>query len=180
MGSHARRLAVGLMIVVSGAAAPRPDDDGLSMTDAVACKAIRGFEDYDVLPDAELPKEAKLQVYYQPLHYKVERTKDGFRVHLAQSGRIRRRGEKAVLWKKDDLLDFEMKTERPPGWLCLRNSIAIQGLKPGDYDLDIILRDKLKPGAEATQVLKFRVIPSPPPPPEDEPKAPGESGKREP
>ena len=168
MAPHARCLALGLLLALAAAPSSRPDDDDLSMTDAVACRTIRGFEDYDPLPDAELPKEAKLQVYYRPLHYKVERTKGGYRVHLVQDGRIRRRGEKAVLWKKDNVVDYEVKTELPPGPLYLTNSVAIQGLKPGEYDLDIILRDKLSQGREATQVLKFRVIPSPPPP-DDEP-----------
>jgi hypothetical protein len=58
-------------------------------------------------------------------------------------------------------LKFEAKTDFAPGPLYLRNTISLKGLKPGLYDLEIILRDELMPGSPAIQTVKFEVIPSP-------------------
>jgi hypothetical protein len=139
----------------------------LRMTPAVACRAIDGFEQYEILPGAALTAEEKLLVYYRPLDYTTVQKDDFFKAHLTQDGQVRRRGEKTVLLRKKSLLDYEPKSRNPLGPIYLRNSFSLKGLTPGEYEYDIILRDENEPGPPAIQSLKFRVVA--PVPPELEP-----------
>ncbi len=130
------------------------------MTPAVVCETIEGYEDYRPLPGASLTSDEKLLVYYRPLGYRVEQEGPSYRLRLTQDGQIRRRGEKAVLQKKAKLLDYEVKAKAPPGPIYLRNMISLKGLKPGEYDFDIILHDEVGAGPPAVQTVPFRVVPA--------------------
>lgn len=130
----------------------------LAMTPPVACRSIEGFEDFEPLPGAALTADEKLLVYYHPLNYRVLTTGKAHHIHLVQAGQIRRRGEKAVLLRKENLLDFELKVDFPPNPIYLKNIVSLKGLKPGDYDYDVILRDKHAPTQVAKQTLQFRVV----------------------
>jgi hypothetical protein len=132
----------------------------LKMTKAVACLSIDGYEQYEVLPKASLTSDEKLLVYYRPLNYKVTNQGAEYLVHFTQDGQIRRAGEKTVLRRKKNLLDYEAKTRETPGPVFLRNSVSLKGLPPGEYEFDIILRDEISHGPAVTQSLKFRVIPA--------------------
>jgi hypothetical protein len=130
------------------------------MTPAVACTSIAGYEDYERLPGAALTSDEKLLVYYRPLHYLVAREGATNHIHLVQDGQIRRRGEKKVLMSKKALLDYDWKSQDPPLTVYLRNTVALKGLKPGDYEYDILLTDRLASGAPmARQSLPFKVVP---------------------
>jgi hypothetical protein len=130
------------------------------MTKAVLCRSIDGFEQYEVLPGAAQTADEKLLVYYRPLDYKVVQKDDLFTAHLTQDGQIRRQGEKAVLLRKKMILDYQPKSPEPLGPIFLRNSFSLKGLRPGDYEYEIILRDENQPGPPAIQTLKFRVVPA--------------------
>jgi hypothetical protein len=132
----------------------------LRMSEAVVCRSIEGYEDYEPLPDAALTSDEKLLVYYRPFGYKSTFVKDSYQAHFTQDFQIRRRGGKAVLFQKLKMLDYTAKSPRPPERIYFRNTISLKGLKPGDYDLVIILHDEIDKGAAATQVVKFRVIPA--------------------
>lgn len=143
------------------ASASKVEDEAaerLTLTQPVACRSIEGFESFEPLPEATLTADEKLLVYYHPLNYRVVQTGKTHHIHLAQAGQIRRRGEKAVLLRKENLLDFEVKVDYPPNPVYLKNTISLKGLKPGDYDYDVILRDKQAPTQMAKQTLQFRVI----------------------
>jgi hypothetical protein len=140
-----------------------PDDGTFGLSAPVACKEVRGFEDYEPLPDAALTADEKLLVYLRPRHYKVTREGSKYVAHLTQDGRIRRRGEKAVLWSKKNLLDYKAETDTPPGPIYLRNTVALKGLKPGEYDFEITLYDKIGQSAPAVRTLPFRVVAAPAP-----------------
>src|SRR5262249_27375089 len=135
--------------------------DSLSMTPAIPCRTIAGFEDYEALDDPALTKDEKLLIYYHPIRYKYEKLKDGYHMHLTQDFRIRRRGEKAVLQTKDNMVKYEVRTKRPPANVYIQNYISLKALSPGEYDLDIILHDRVGKGRDALQTVKFRVKPSP-------------------
>ncbi len=139
------------------------DDGSFAVTKPIACKEIHGYEDYVVLPRAALTSDEKLMVYFMPRHYKSDRVGDKFSVHFTQDGRIRRRGEKAVLWSKNKLLEYEATTDRPPSQIFFRNTLGIKSLKPGEYDFDIILRDEVGKSEPAIRTLPFTVIAAPPP-----------------
>jgi hypothetical protein len=139
------------------------DDGSFGMTEPVACKEIRDFEDYVPLKEAVMTADEKLLVYYMPRHYKTSRVGENFQAHLVQDGRIRRRGEKTVLWSKARITDYKVRTEHPPRQIYIRNTISLKNLKPGDYEFDIILRDEVGQSAPATRSLPFKVIPSPSP-----------------
>jgi hypothetical protein len=160
-------LALGTTLVRAGTSQgdsdSNPDSDsdsGLGMSPAVVCRSIDGFENYEPLPGGALTSDDKLLVYYRPLNYRVERKGATLHIHLVQDGQIRRRGEKAVLMAKQKLLDIDYKSKEPEGPVYLRNTVALKGLPPGDYDFDIILYDVLAPGTPtARQTLEFKVVP---------------------
>lgn len=155
-------LAIGVLALAAWGG--EGDDDGsFGLTAPVACREINGYEDYVVLPGAALTADEKLLVYYRPVHYKSARVDGKYEVHLTQDGRVRRRGSKAVLWSKPRLLDYKVRTDTPPQLIYLRNTIALKGLKPGEYELDVVLRDEVGQSAPAVRSLPFRVVPSPDP-----------------
>ncbi len=132
--------------------------NGLPVTAPVACRSIEGFDDYEPLPEAALTADEKLLVYYHPLNYRVIANGDSHHIHLTQAGQIRRRGQKAVLLRKENLLDYEVKLDRPPNPIYLKNIVSLKGLKPGEYDYDVLLRDKHGSTEIAKQTLQFRVV----------------------
>jgi hypothetical protein len=138
---------------------PKEDDSALKMTKAVACRSIDGYEKYEPLPGGELTAEEKLQIYYRPLHYKAVQRGNDFVTHFTQDGQIRRKGEKVVLRRKKNILDYEGKNPQPPDWIYLRNSVPLKGLAPGEYEYDIILRDENNPGPSVTQSVDFKIVP---------------------
>jgi hypothetical protein len=162
-------LAIGFVWNMTGAKPQEPSKDKppkLAMSKAVACKKVESYEKFEPLPDASLTSEDKLQVYYRPLEYKVdpvEKPKPGYRyrARFSQDARIRKKGEKAILMKKDKILEFDPAFEDPSERLYMVNNLGLKGLPPGDYEVDIILRDELTPGSLATQTLGFTIIPTP-------------------
>jgi hypothetical protein len=145
-----------------------PEGDPLGMTRAVACLSIDGYERYEPLPNAELTSEEKLLVYYRPLHYRIDREGSTYHAHLTQDGEIHRRGEKAALQRKANMVDFEVKEKSSPDFLFIRNTVSLKGLKEGDYDFVIILRDTLGQKPPAQQAMPFRIVPVKLPKPEGE------------
>lgn len=171
--SHAFFLACGLACLAPSAVAQEtakspPSRGGaersrkrgdLRINGAVVCRSIEGYEDYEVLPDSALTSEEKLQIYYRPLGYKTEHRGDDYLVHMTQDGQIRRKGEKAVLRRKKNILDYEAKSRQPIDHIFMKNSVPLKGLPPGEYEYDIILRDVLAPGTSEVRSLRFQVIP---------------------
>ena len=131
---------------------------GLSIAGAVACRTIDGYEQYKLLRGPQLTSEEKLLVYYRPLNYKVVSRGDEYIAHFTQDGQIRRKGEKEVLLRKKDMMDYEAKNTMPPDQVFIKNSFSLKGLPPGEYEYDIILRDENDPGSTVTQSVKFRVV----------------------
>lgn len=137
------------------------DATGFGMSPAVACTRVDGLEKYTPLPGASLTAEDKLKVYFRPLHFKVEPVKGQYRARFTEDGRVRRKGEKAVLSREDKLLEYETRFDSPDYQIYLVNNIGLKNLPPGDYEFDIILHDALDEGSTATQTLPFTVIPTP-------------------
>jgi hypothetical protein len=131
---------------------------GLSIAGAVACRTIDGYEQYKLLRGPQLTSEEKLLVYYRPLNFKVISRGDEYIAHFTQDGQIRRKGEKEVLLRKKNMMDYEAKNTMPPDQVFVKNSFSLKGLAPGEYEYDIILRDENDPGSTVTQSVKFRVI----------------------
>jgi hypothetical protein len=168
---HALMAALGMLAPAAAdgpAKDPAPSQESpasegrLKMSPAVACEAITGYEQFVVLKDSALTKDEKLLVYYRPSNYTVKKEGQKYQVHLAQDVRVRKRGQKEVLWSKEKVVDLKMEFPGVPTTFYLMNKIALQALAPGDYDLDIILRDELTQAPPAQQVLRFTVKPSPP------------------
>ena len=158
-------LVLCVVVVANGRGDEPEEKEPLAMSPAVACRAINGYEDYEPLPDATLTSDEKLLVYYRPTGFRTEPVGDKFRAHFVQDARIRRRGQKAVLKSRMKLLEYEVKSDIPPDLIYLRNTISLKGLKPGQYELDIILHDKIGGGPPVTQALDFQVVAAPPAPP---------------
>jgi hypothetical protein len=145
---------------------PKSGRPPLEMSKAVVCKRVEGYEKFVPLPDSSLTSEDKLLVYYRPLEFKVEpveKPKPGyrFRARFSQDGRIRRKGEKTVLMKKDRILEYDPTFETPSERIYLVNTVGLKGLPPGEYEYDIVLRDALDEGSTVTQSLPFTILPLP-------------------
>ena len=155
------------VLLATGGFGVRGDDGGdetrFSLTEPIVCREIRGYEDYETLKTPTLTADDKLLIYFVPLHYKTSKVGDHHEARFTQDGKIRRRGEKAVLWTKKDLLEDTAKATEPPRQVYLRNSIGLKALKPGEYEFDIILRDEVGKSAPALRSVPFRVIPTAPP-----------------
>lgn len=159
--------AVFLFALVALPALAGPPDEGahasrpkLDMTPAVVCRSVRGYEDYESLPGATLTKDEKLVVYYRPLGFENVREGGAYRVHLTQDGQIRRRDSKVVLYRKERLLDYDTKADRPIEGCYIKCVVSLKGLAPGDYSFDITLHDEGGKGPPARQTLKFKVVPA--------------------
>jgi hypothetical protein len=154
--------------VAAGAAPPPPstgdddqDDGSFGLTAPIACKDVRGYEDYETLPDAALTRDDKLIVYFLPRHFKAARKGKKYEVHFTQEGRIRRRGQKAVIWALPKSLEFRTDSDTPPRLIFLTNRLALKDLKPGDYDYEIVLHDAVSGATAAPRILPFTILPSP-------------------
>jgi hypothetical protein len=132
----------------------------LRMTPGIVCSSIDGYEDYKVLPKATQTMDEKLLVYFRPLGYQSELVDGAYQAHLVPDFQIRKRGEKAVLLQKLKMYTYKPKSEQPPRYLYMKNTISLKGLTPGDYELTLILHDEIAKGPPATQVVRFRVIPA--------------------
>jgi hypothetical protein len=131
------------------------------MTDAIVCRSIEGYEDYEPLPGAAMTADEKLLIYYRPLNYRSTLNQGWYQAHFTQDGEIRKRGAKKFIRQKLKVLDYTTpKTEQPPELIYLRNTISLKGLEPGEYDFVITLHDEVAKSAPARQIVKFRVIPA--------------------
>lgn len=159
---------LGLALLVGSPACPAddPDADALAMTEPVACRSIRGYEDYDALDPAEVTPDEKLLVYVRSLNHAWERPEgqDRYRAHLIQDVNLRRKGQKKVVLGREKVVDLEVESEEPPVNLYVGTTISLKGFPPGDYEADLILRDALRPGSKAVATLSFRLLPRKPPP----------------
>ena len=144
-----------LLTLLGPTSADNPEP--LGMSKAVLCAEVRGYHDYTPVAEPVLVRDEKLKLYYEPTRYKVSRTKTHATVHLTQDAKIRRRGEKAVLWSKADMVNYEVTVKHPDQPVYISNVISLKPLPPGDYDLELILRDKLAKDVEARQVVPFAV-----------------------
>jgi hypothetical protein len=140
----------------------KPDDrkSALRMTPGIVCRSINGYEDYNILPKAAQTSDEKLLVYFRPLGYQSERVDDAYQAHLVTDFQIRKRGQKEILLQKLKMYEYKPKSERPPRFLYMKNSVSLKGLAPGEYDLTFILHDEIAKGPPSKQVVRFRVIPA--------------------
>lgn len=144
-------------------ATPRSSDAEarLSMTPAIACRAIRGYEDYDALARPEVTRDEKLLLYLRPQHYTIETVGDRYRVHLSEDVRIRRQGQKRVLWSRARIVEYRAETQERPERLYLGTVLGLKGFPPGAYVAELTLHDRLAEGAQTTQSVEFRIIATP-------------------
>ena len=160
-----------VVVLALGAIGDEGETKTLGMSPPVACASISGYGDFEPLPGAALTSDEKLQVYYRPLGYRVERMGAFYVIHLTQDAQIRRKGDKQVLQRKEKIVEYEFKSKDVPSPVFMRNTISMKGLKPGEYSLDIILHDELGEDSVVKESLVFRIVP--PGPRKDE----GEEGK---
>jgi hypothetical protein len=134
-----------------------PSEDDLGMTTPVVCSSVRGYGKFREVPNAAVYRDNKLLIYYEPFGYTIERGTDGYRALLTQDVRVRRRDQKTVLLKKDEILRYEAKSKVPPLHLYLSNYISTKGLSPGEYDLEIIMHDQLGKAESVSKVIPFKI-----------------------
>ena len=159
-------LALVVPLIVSAAAAttedpkPSPRAQRPDLTDPIVCLSIRGFRDYEPRDEPALRADEKLQIYYEPFNYLIVR--DGpdapYRAHLSEDVRLRRKGGDRVLSRIDSIVDYQPEESEPPTPLFMATTISVKELPPGDYELDLILRDELAEGAPTVErTISFRI-----------------------
>ena len=131
---------------------------GLSMSQAVVCRSIEGFEKYERLPGATMTSDEKLLLYFRPTGYKTAMVDGKMQAHFTEDAQIRRRDDKVVIRQQLKLLDYTAKFEDPSHMIFLRNSISLKGLPPGEYEFVVTLHDAFAKGSAAKQVVRFTVI----------------------
>lgn len=141
-----------------------PARPALAMSKAILCQRVRGYEDYVERSDASLTTADKLNIYFRPLNYKVEPVEKPdparrYRASFREDARLRRKGQKAVLMKKDNVLEYEPTFASAGEKHYLYSNISLKGLEPGDYEIDLILHDGLEEGSTATQTIAFTIVP---------------------
>lgn len=161
--SHAPRvptlaLALATALAAGTATAQEKTRGRFSMSKGVACKKIEGFRKYQPLRPVALTRDDKLLVYYEPRNFASEKVDGGYRAHLVQDGRIRRKDQKKVLRREDKAIDLSPKADEPITTIYMYTNASLKGLEPGEYELDIILHDEVNDGATATQTVAFRVV----------------------
>ncbi len=135
------------------------DGPPLAMSPGKVCSNVRGYGDFDERPEPSLTRDEKLQIYCEPTGFATGTRPDGSTyVHLVVDAKIRRKGRKEVLWSKDAIVDYESEGSSPPAVVYLASTFAVRGLKPGDYQADLVLRDKHDPAARAEQTVDFRIV----------------------
>lgn len=135
-------------------------DGSFGVTSLIACKEIKGYEDFVAFPDPVLTKDDKLLVYFRPRNFKTARNGALFASHLTQDCRIRKKGGKPVIWSKKNITDYAAKSDSPRPSVYLRNTIALKSLRPGVYVFEIVLRDEIGRSAPAYGSLPFRIVAS--------------------
>lgn len=135
-----------------------PDDGSFGFTEPVACSEIKGFEDYVELPGGALTSDEKLIVYFRPRHFKTAKVGRQYEAHFTEDVKIRRRGQKPVLWSKAKIMEYQPRGGLPNPPIYFHNKIAIKGLTPGKYDLEIVLHDEIGQTPPAVRVLPFEVV----------------------
>lgn len=133
------------------------DERRFAVSTPVVCRQINGYEDYEALAVAELSPDDKLLLYFRPLHYKSRRVGDHFEAHFTQDAKVRRVGQKAPVWSKTNLMDFTAKHESLPEYVFLRNAISLKGYKPGAYELEMTVHDRVGMGSPVIKTVAFRV-----------------------
>jgi hypothetical protein len=149
-----------LLTLASESFAPGQDaDDSLRMSKPVLCRKVHGFASFEEWPGTTFTADDKLMIYSEPSGYKIERKPEGYRAHLVEDVQLRKKGDKATIWKKENMLEYEAKSKTPPYQIYLRTDLAIKGLPPGDYELDLTLRDRLsKDEAKVLRTLPFTIV----------------------
>jgi hypothetical protein len=137
-----------------------PQTTKLHLTKPILCKEIRGYEDYDKRLGDAFTKDEKLLVYYRPLDYEEKRLGTRKQVHFTQEIKIRKRGQKNAAWAKKDELEYK-KLFQPPASVYLENTVSLKDMKPGEYEYEIVLTDKIG-GETATRTFPFKVVESKP------------------
>jgi hypothetical protein len=133
----------------------------LAMTDPVACRKIKGYEDYEPLDEPSIAPDEKLLIYTRVSGHSSRFLKGKYQVHLVQDVNIRKKGQKAVLWGRKKVVDFLGESDDEPRRLYLGTTLGLKGLKPGDYEAELILRDEFATKQMATQRLAFQVVATP-------------------
>jgi hypothetical protein len=136
----------------------------LGSSEPIPCRSITGFREYKVLEPVELTRDEKLNLYSEPSGFDVETDEatGEFHASLVIDARMRRKGSAKPIWEKKNLLEYEPRQKAPLGTVYLSTSFALKELRPGEYEVDLILRDGLNKAKEPhTRTVGFKVIESP-------------------
>ena len=159
------------VLVLSLATSTAASDDRLESTEPVVCAKVVGFRDYEVLDPPELTADEKLTVYYEPTGFTVRRDPKTleYSAHISEDALVRKKGSTKAIFDLKKMVEYEPRTKEPIGTTYISSVVSLKGLNPGEYELDLILRDELDLDKKPIeQTIGFTVI-APPSRPESRP-----------
>ena len=143
--------------VVLGADDPEPI--GLKLSDPVALtKQAEGYRDYEELDPVERKNGQTLWIYVEPTNHTIQKVDDLYETHLVEDVEVRRAGQERAVWSKKSLIDYHPTGPERLTSIYLLSSIELEGLKPGHYEAEVIVHDRLKESETARATLKFKIV----------------------
>ncbi|MBM3294077.1 MAG: hypothetical protein FJY82_06075 [Candidatus Aminicenantes bacterium] len=165
-----KRLLAGLLLLAAAGPGYGQTDQILKLKDQIVrlqnegdlgfgrfslCSEILGFGSYAPLPQAVIPRNGILLVYYEPANVFTAVREGLYEIWYTQDLALLDAGGKVIQeWK--DFLTFRQAAKQPILDLYAKNTLELQGLPPGDYKLRAVLKDRFRKG-EAVKVVDFAV-----------------------
>jgi hypothetical protein len=154
-----------LLVYLSAGAQDSEPTPTLAISEPIVCSEIRGFGDFDRLEPPVLSADQKLQTYLQPTGHTINHDSktDLHSAHLVVDVVLRRKGQKTPIARKDKILDYKPRASSPPTNLYLGTTLSLKGLRPGDYELDLLVKDQLAPAnpkPSASRTVAFKIKPT--------------------
>lgn len=146
-----------------------PGGAGLDFSEPVVCRSIKGYEDYVPLDEPVVSRTEKVLIYTRPTGYEYVREKDGYRFHLVEDVKVRRKGQKNTLWGRKRIVEYAGTSPRPPLYLYLETSLGLKEFEAGEYEADLILYDEIGKTGPVQRTVSFRLTEPPNPRPVEEP-----------
>lgn len=125
------------------------------------CADVKDFGVYEPIPNAEVPKDSTLKIYYEPYNLFTNIEGDRYEIWYSQDLYLYTPDEKIEVFKQEKILDVRRVTRTPSLDIYGFNSLTITALPPGEYKLKGIVRDNLRENAEPVEWnLLFKVVES--------------------
>ena len=136
-----------------------PDPPALALTDPIALtKQAAGYRDYEELDPVERTEGQTLWIYLEPTDYTIRSAKGVHESHLVEDVEVRKVGASKAIWSKKALVEYHPTGPDRPSTIYLLSSVELKDLKPGHYEAELTVHDRLRKDVSALATLNFEVL----------------------